>query len=60
MSDVFILYVVFSYLFGLGCTLVDINTAKKNGDSYASTFIYLLLAPITVPIALGVFITKRA
>ena len=57
MSDVFILYVAFSYLFGLGFAFgTEGATCPYRAAIY---FIAFLLSPLSIPVIAGFKIAKR-
>ena len=56
MSDIFILYVAFSYLYMLGAVIEDLTAIKSEGKF--ATIVALLLAPIMMPMVLGILTNK--
>ena len=58
MSDIFILYVAFSYLFMLGAVSTELFSIKSGRTLLA--FISLILAPIMMPLVVGIISNDSA
>ena len=58
MSDIFILYVAFSYLYMLGAVNKELFSIKSGRTLQA--FVTLILAPVILPIVIGIISTDSA
>ena len=51
MSDLFILYLVFTYLYSFGVVIA--SWQYKEDEGISGIFLWVMFAPITTPIVMG-------